>query len=178
MGEPQQWIVPVTAALVAVSALALACPHPCAGRGRIAHGVLCAAMAAMLVPAHDPLGPLPWALLLGGVGLWLADTPVPLALRLPVIADVLVMAVLLLAVPGAEGAVAAAGAAHRHGGGAGPEWLSLPVVALVAWAWVRLHVWRAGRGVREPARSVTGTVAHLAMTAAMLLMGLSHLRHR
>ncbi|MEV0357576.1 DUF5134 domain-containing protein [Nocardia sp. NPDC050697] len=178
MGEPQQWIVPVTAALVAVSALALACPHPCAGRGRVAHGVLCVAMAAMLVPAYDPLGPLPWALVLGGVGLWLADAPVPLALRLPVIADVLVMAVLLLAADGAvgaAGAVAMPGAAHQHGGSAGPGWLSLPLVALLVWGWVRVHVWWAGRGVREPAQSVTGTVAHLAMTAAMLLMALGHL---
>ncbi|WP_067654342.1 DUF5134 domain-containing protein [Nocardia harenae] len=175
MGEPQQWIVPVTAALVAVSASALACRHPCAGRGRIAHGVLCLAMLAMLLPAYDPLGPLPWALALGGVGLWLADTPVPLALRLPVIADVLVMAVLLLAMPGVDGAVATPGAAHRHGGGAGPGWLSLPLLALGVWGWVRVRVWWAGRGVREPARSVTGTVAHLSMTAAMPLMGLGHL---
>ncbi|MFC8042858.1 DUF5134 domain-containing protein [Nocardia sp. NPDC057353] len=175
MGEPQQWIVPVTAALVVFSASALACPHPCAGRGRVAHGVLCAAMAAMLIPAHDPLGPLPWAVALGGLGLWLADTPVPLARRLPVIADVLVMVVLLLTAPGAA---AAPGAAHQHSGGAGPAWLSLPIVALIAWAWVRLYVWRAGRGALPAARSAAGTLAHLAMTAAMLLMGLTHIAHR
>lgn len=178
MGGLQQWIVPITAVLVAISALALACPHPCAGRGRIAHGVLCVAMAAMLVPAHDPLGPLPWAILLGGLGLWLADTPVPLALRLPVIADALVMAVLLLTMPGETGPVATSGAAHQHSGAAGPAWLSLPVLALTAWACLRLHVWRAGRGMPVPAASATGTLAHLSMTAAMLLMGLAHIAHR
>ena len=37
--------------------------------------MMCLAMVAMLIPDHDPLGPLIWAILLGGLGVWVADRP-------------------------------------------------------------------------------------------------------
>lgn len=179
MGQPQNPMAVVTAALVAISAVALVSPHPCATRGRIGHAVMCVAMAAMLAPAYDPLGPLVWALLLGGLGCWLADAPVPLARRLPLIADLTLMVVLLLSstpTPGTDSPAALA-AAHQHTHTAGPGWISLRILAVTAWALLRLHLWRAGRGTLTPARPKTSVVAGLSMTAAMTLMGVTHALH-
>lgn len=179
MRQPQDPIAVVTAALVAISALALVCPHPCATRGRIGHAVMCVAMAAMLAPAYDPLGPLVWALLLGGLGCWLADTPVPLARRLPLIADLTLMVVLLLSNSPAPGmdSPAATAAAHHHAPTAGPDWMSLPILAVTAWALLRVHLWRAGRGTLTHDRSTTSLVAGVSMTSAMTIMGVTHALH-
>ncbi|PFX04593.1 hypothetical protein CJ469_00001 [Nocardia farcinica] len=112
-------------------------------------------------------------MLLGGFGVWVADTPVPPAWRLPLIADLTLMAVLLLFAP-APGIDPHATTFHEHNHTTGSGWISVPILAMIAWASLRLHLWRTGRGGYPVRRSTTATVAHLAMTAAMILMAITH----
>lgn len=104
------------------------------------HLAMGAAMGAMALPRHDPLGPAGWMLVLGGAAAWALGRPGPglPRPRVAVALDLYVMGVLTLLMPALHG-----GAAHESSGGgahAGTSdwWLGPYVGVLAVWALARL----------------------------------------
>lgn len=108
-------------------------------RGRVRawlpHLFMAAAMTAMALPEHDPLGPAGWMLLLGVGAAWALGRPGTRRGpgRAAAALDLYAMGVLTLLMPAVHGG----GHAH-HGGDADSTWWVPPYVALLA-------VWFAAR---------------------------------
>ncbi|MGW0662379.1 DUF5134 domain-containing protein [Streptodolium elevatio] len=115
------------------------------------HLAMGAAMGAMVLPQHDPLGPAGWMLVLGGAAAWALGRPGPglPRRRVAVALDLYVMGVLTLLMPALHG-----GAAHGSTGGgahAGTSdwWLGPYVGVLALWAVARFALAATDR--RRPA---------------------------
>lgn len=137
----------------------------------VRHAVMGLAMAAMLVPERDPLGPAAWALVLGGALVWTAfgalrerwvgsaAGPDTYASAREVV-ELGLMTVLVLVMPALHGrAVAASG----HHGSSAPDVRGL-VLALLA-AWLVASVGLYPRTHRAPATLGASVLMVAAMTA-------------
>jgi hypothetical protein len=138
----------------------------------VCHAVMGLAMAAMLVPERDPLGPAAWALVLGGVLLWTAfgalrerwvgtaAGPAAYTSAREVV-ELGLMTVLVLVMPALHGHAAPA---SGHHGSSAPDVRGL-VLALLA-AWLATAVVLHPRTHREPA-ALGASVLMVAAMAAM-----------
>jgi len=147
----------------------------------VAHGVMGCAMAAMVVPSRDPLGPAVWAVVLGCVLLWTAaaglheraagDVPGPSAFESArEVVELGLMAVLVLAMPALHGRGTALPNGHHGEPGADVRTLVLAVLAGWLTAAVVLHARVASAGSSHPRRTpaaIGATVAAVGTMAAM-----------
>lgn len=104
------------------------------------HLVMGAAMGAMAVPRHDPLGPAGWMLLLGGTAAWAFGRPGPgrPSRRAAVALDLYVMGVLTLLMPALHGSGSGHGAGDGHAGAGSSDWWQGPYAGvLVVWILAR-----------------------------------------
>ncbi|MDQ0375629.1 DUF5134 domain-containing protein [Cellulomonas humilata] len=150
----------------------------------VGHGVMGFAMAAMVAPSRDPLGPAVWAVVLGGMVLWTAvaalheraagDVPGPSAFESArEVVELGLMAVLVLVMPAVHGRSVMLPSGHH--GETATDVRTLVLTVLAGWltAAVALHARVASAGSRHTHRTpaaVGGSVAAVGTMAAMAAM--------
>lgn len=141
----------------------------------VCHAVTGLAMAAMLVPERDPLGPAAWALVLGGALVWTAfgalrerwvgaaAGPAANTSACEVV-ELGLMTVLVLVMPALHGRVVAASGHHAS---SAPDVRSLVLALLAAWLVAAVGLYpRTHRGPAALGASVLMVAAMAAMAIA------------
>lgn len=166
--------IPAVHAAMLVGAVGAVMPmwraHGTDCRVRIAHGAMAVSMVAMMIPGAPA-----WIHLLeGGVlialALFVTGETMHRRTAVPCAVDLTAMGVLLLLAPTAApmpGASASVPPGHHHGGaGISTGWL--PVVVLVCWALVALHLFRS-----TPPRERRSGVRTAAAGSALMILGMT-----
>ncbi|AII08366.1 DUF5134 domain-containing protein [Rhodococcus opacus] len=166
--------IPAVHAAMLVGAVGAVMPmwraHGTDCRVRIAHGAMAVSMVAMMIPGAPA-----WIHLLeGGVlialALFVTGETMHRRTAVPCAVDLTAMGVLLLLAPTAApmpGASASVPPGHHHGGAGIPTgWL--PVVVLVCWALVALHLFRS-----TPPRERRSGVRTAAAGSALMILGMA-----
>ncbi|WP_436774513.1 DUF5134 domain-containing protein [Yinghuangia sp. YIM S09857] len=138
-------------------------------RSWLPHLAMGAAMGAMLLPRHDPLGPAGWMLLLAGAAAWALGRPQPglPRPRVAVALDLYVMGVLTLLMPALH-----SGHGAHPGGNPSSWWLGPYIAVLAIWATARIALAATPSPARSEAapNSRVTSACSAAMMAAMTLM--------
>ncbi|MFD6058859.1 DUF5134 domain-containing protein [Rhodococcus wratislaviensis] len=166
--------IPAVHAAMLVGAVGAVMPmwraHGTDCRVRIAHGAMAVSMVAMMIPGAPA-----WIHLLeGGVlialALFVTGETMHRRTAVPCAVDLTAMGVLLLLAPTAAPMPAASASVppgHHHGGaGISTGWL--PVVVLVCWALVALHLFRS-----TPPRERRSGVRTAAAGSALMILGMA-----
>ncbi|WP_370182325.1 hypothetical protein [Rhodococcus wratislaviensis] len=166
--------IPAVHAAMLVGAVGAVMPmwraHGTDCRVRIAHGAMAVSMVAMMIPGAPA-----WIHLLeGGVlialALFVTGETMHRRTAVPCAVDLTAMGVLLLLAPTAAPMPAASASVppgHHHGGaGISTGWL--PVVVLVCWALVAMHLFRS-----TPPRERRSGVRTAAAGSALMILGMA-----
>ncbi|RZL82917.1 MAG: hypothetical protein EOP32_09565 [Rhodococcus sp. (in: high G+C Gram-positive bacteria)] len=166
--------IPAVHAAMLVGAVGAVMPmwraHGTDCRVRIAHGAMAVSMVAMMIPGAPE-----WIHLLeGGVlialALFVTGETMHRRTAVPCAVDLTAMGVLLLLAPTAAPMPAASASVppgHHHGGaGISTGWL--PVVVLVCWALLALHLFRS-----TPPRERRSGVRTAAAGSALMILGMA-----
>ncbi|MDI2132347.1 DUF5134 domain-containing protein [Yinghuangia seranimata] len=153
-------------------------------RGRVRawlpHLLMAAAMAAMAVPARDPLGPAGWMLLLGCAAAWAMGRPRPgrtgiSGRRAALALDLYAMGVLTLLMPAVH---AHNVGPHHHEATAATGWWQAPYIGLLC-VWFTCRVALAAVEARRraapvgiPVEAANPTVTYACSAGMMAAMGL------
>lgn len=168
--NPFDILILTLTALSAIGSLAL---RHCSGvREWVGHLAACAAMTEMAAPSPGLVGTLPWAVFLIGMAYWVTGSRTPIPDRLPVLCDLVCMAVLVVVMPlSMVGPPDLTRTGHEHGiARTAVDMSSLPSLVIITWGALRLALWWSGR--RNPSFKQQRAIAltEAPMIAAMVLM--------
>lgn len=166
--------IPAVHAAMLVGAVGAVVPmwwaHGTDCRVRIAHGAMAVSMVVMMIPGLPAGIHLLEGAVLIGLAVFVTGETMHRRTAVPCAVDLTAMGVLLLLAPTsapASTASAPAPSGHRHGGaGISTSWL--PVVVLVCWALVALHLFRS-----TPPRERRSGVRTAAAGSALMILGMA-----
>ncbi|TQC43745.1 hypothetical protein EEB14_41185 [Rhodococcus sp. WS4] len=166
--------IPAVHAAMLVGAVGAVMPmwraHGTDCRVRIAHGAMAVSMVAMMIPGAPAWIHLIEGCVLIALALFVTGETMHRRTAVPCAVDLTAMGVLLLLAPTAAPmpvASASVPPGHHHGGaGISTGWL--PVVVLVCWALVALHLFRS-----TPPRERRSGVRTAAAGSALMILGMA-----
>jgi hypothetical protein len=166
--------IPAVHAAMLVGAVGAVVPmwraHGTDCRVRVAHGAMAVSMVAMMIPGLPAGIHLLEGAVLIGLAVFVTGETMHRRTAVPCAVDLTAMGVLLLLAPTSAPTPAASASVtpgHHHGGaGISAGWL--PVVVLVCWALVALHLFRS-----TPPRERRSGVRTAAAGSALMILGMA-----
>ena len=137
-------------------------------RVRIAHGAMAVSMVAMMIPGLPAGIHLLEGAVLIALAVFVTGETMHRRTAVPCAVDLTAMGVLLLLAPTSAPAPAASASSGHHHGGAGISTGWLPLLVLVCWALLTLHLFRS-----TPRRERRSGVRAAAAGSALMILGMA-----
>ena len=137
-------------------------------RVRIAHGAMAVSMVAMMIPGLPAGIHLLEGAVLIALAVFVTGETMHRRTAVPCAVDLTAMGVLLLLAPTSAPAPAASASSGHHHGGAGISTGWLPLLVLVCWALLTLHLFRS-----TPRRERRSGVRTAAAGSALMILGMA-----